>query len=294
MTWIVLFGLLLLAAIFVMVPLLGEVDKNDRRELKRIKSQISAISAEAGTTQQETNLESPAILELEARALEIIAPKSTFPKRANWMFWLLPAFLIAGTVFLYATIGSPNFKYSNASTAEREAQLSDEIPLDVLAERLEKRLRDDPDPPAIGYQLLGRSLMGLGRYADAFSAYETAIELSGDGVEIRSEYERAKNYVNSPNGPELSAETVDAFSQLSEDERAEMIAGMVDGLALRLSEDPTDIEGWQRLLQSRMVLGQIELGNEELRAGLVALSSRPELQSKLQSTAEALGYATQK
>jgi cytochrome c-type biogenesis protein CcmH len=37
---------------------------------------------------------------------------------------------------------------------------------------------------------------------------------------------------------------------------------MVDGLAARLEDDPSDIEGWLRLAQSRAVLGEPEAAKE--------------------------------
>jgi cytochrome c-type biogenesis protein CcmH len=41
---------------------------------------------------------------------------------------------------------------------------------------------------------------------------------------------------------------------MTEDERAAMIEGMVEGLADRLAEDPADIEGWQKLIRAYRVL----------------------------------------
>lgn len=56
-----------------------------------------------------------------------------------------------------------------------------------------------------------------------------------------------------PPGP--TAEDMDAAEDMSPEARQEMIRGMVDGLAARLAEDPSDFDGWQRLIRSRMVLG---------------------------------------
>lgn len=66
----------------------------------------------------------------------------------------------------------------------------------------------------------------------------TAAELSGE---------------NPQSGP--SAEDVEAASSMTSEERREMIAGMVANLDARLQEEPKDKAGWQRLVQSYIVLG---------------------------------------
>jgi cytochrome c-type biogenesis protein CcmH len=49
-----------------------------------------------------------------------------------------------------------------------------------------------------------------------------------------------------------------AASEMSDDERSEMIEGMVAGLAERLRGDPSDKSGWRRLIRSYAVLGRKE------------------------------------
>ena len=51
-----------------------------------------------------------------------------------------------------------------------------------------------------------------------------------------------------------TTEQVDAAQQLSAEERASMIEGMVASLAVRLEDEPNDIEGWIRLARSYDVL----------------------------------------
>ena len=165
--------------------------------------------------------------------------------------------------------------------------------MDVLAARLEARLAEDPNPPPQGYQLLGRSLMGLGEFEAALKAYEKAVDLSEGDTGINAEYERARDYVGSLSAPPLSDSMVETFSNLPEAQRDAAIVSMVDGLSARLAEDPADMIGWQRLLQSRRVLDQISKGQEELQQGLTALSDQPELQLELARIATTLGYRAQ-
>ena len=52
------------------------------------------------------------------------------------------------------------------------------------------------------------------------------------------------------------APVLEAASEMTPEEREEMIRGMVEKLADRLKENPNDIEGWKRLAKVYMVLGE--------------------------------------
>ena len=53
-----------------------------------------------------------------------------------------------------------------------------------------------------------------------------------------------------------SAADVEAAMAMSEDDRAAMIRGMVDGLAARLADEPDDVDGWRRLGGAYAALGE--------------------------------------
>ena len=57
-------------------------------------------------------------------------------------------------------------------------------------------------------------------------------------------------------------QAVPAGSASSPASQAQMIRGMVDGLAARLAADPGDVQGWRRLARSRRVLGEIDAARE--------------------------------
>jgi cytochrome c-type biogenesis protein CcmH len=67
-----------------------------------------------------------------------------------------------------------------------------------------------------------------------------------------------------PRAPGPSAEDVAAAEKLAPDDRARMIAQMVDGLARRLERDGRDLAGWQRLINAYAVLGR----GQDARAAL--------------------------
>jgi cytochrome c-type biogenesis protein CcmH len=53
-----------------------------------------------------------------------------------------------------------------------------------------------------------------------------------------------------------TADDVAAASDMSEEQRLQMIRGMVARLAERLQHDGSDVEGWLRLVRAYMVLGE--------------------------------------
>jgi len=57
-----------------------------------------------------------------------------------------------------------------------------------------------------------------------------------------------------PRGPDEA--DIAAAADMSDEDRMAMIEGMVDGLAARLAEDPSDMPGWQRLARAYEVLGR--------------------------------------
>lgn len=59
-----------------------------------------------------------------------------------------------------------------------------------------------------------------------------------------------------PRGP--NAEQMQAAQKMTPEQRAEMILAMVEGLAVRLEDEPYDEQGWTRLIRARIVLGQEE------------------------------------
>jgi cytochrome c-type biogenesis protein CcmH len=59
-------------------------------------------------------------------------------------------------------------------------------------------------------------------------------------------------------------------------QQEDMIRSMVDGLAARLDSSPRDVEGWVKLLRSRVVLGERDLATKALGRALDVFASEPE------------------
>ncbi|WP_026941264.1 hypothetical protein [Hellea balneolensis] len=87
-----------------------------------------------------------------------------------------------------------------------------------------------------------------------------------------------------PRGP--SAEQVQAAQQMSPEERTEMITAMVEGLAMRLEEEPNDPQGWQRLLRARKVLGQTEKLQADIARMKLVFKDRPDVIEAIMQSAQ--------
>jgi cytochrome c-type biogenesis protein CcmH/NrfG len=75
-----------------------------------------------------------------------------------------------------------------------------------------------------------------------------------------------------PRGP--TEEQMRAAANMSAEERQQMIRGMVESLAARLKDNPSDVEGWTRLARAYEVLGEAEKA-KEARAKAEAAATAP-------------------
>ena len=86
-----------------------------------------------------------------------------------------------------------------------------------------------------------------------------------------------------------TADDMAAAQSLSSDQRAEMVRGMVSRLAARLQNDGSDLDGWRRLVQAYIVLGEPDNVRSTVAAARKALSSYPAKRRQFDEFAKALG-----
>jgi cytochrome c-type biogenesis protein CcmH len=114
---------------------------------------------------------------------------------------------------------------------------------------------------------------------------------ASDGVDLKGRLppapQAAETTSAAPPGP--TSERMAAANQMSAGDRQAMIAGMVQRLSDRLAKDPRDLDGWQRLIRARMVLGQTDAAAQAYRDGLKAFSGSASDQAALRQTAAGLG-----
>ena len=89
--------------------------------------------------------------------------------------------------------------------------------------------------------------------------------------------------------PGPTSEQMAAAGQMSAGDRQAMIAGMVQRLSDRLAKNPRDLEGWQRLIRARMVLGQTDAAGQAYREAMAAFAGSAADQAALRQSASGLG-----
>lgn len=89
--------------------------------------------------------------------------------------------------------------------------------------------------------------------------------------------------------PGPTVEDIAAATQMSEQDRGEMVRGMVARLADRLKEDSSDVAGWQRLLRAYMVLGERDKAKGAAGDARKALAADPDKLRQIDETIKSMG-----
>jgi cytochrome c-type biogenesis protein CcmH len=155
--------------------------------------------------------------------------------------------------------------------------------VNTMIERLAVRLETTPGDVR-GWRMLGWSYFNTGQYEQAASAYARAVRLDPDSAELKLAYEEAKAKAS---GPRVAENSQSAATPPREQDAA--IRAMVDGLAHRLESAPRDVEGWTRLMRSRVVLGERDVAATTLRKALEVFKDDPAASSKITAAAVELG-----
>ena len=137
--------------------------------------------------------------ELERRLLEETGATETTPKMAPRQINSGPVALalaiIVPTVsgLLYWEFGNPlamtqpDAASLSAQGSSEDAHPSSDAALDALIERLKQKMEQNPND-GMGWALLARSYMGMGRHAEAALAYEKAVKLIPDDAQLLADY----------------------------------------------------------------------------------------------------------
>ena len=124
-------------------------------------------------------------------------------------------------------------------------------------------LQANPEEPRALF-LSGLAAMEDGEYEVALAAWGYLVEISPPQApwlemvldNMRDAAKRAD--IAEESLPALSAETLSQAAEMSEEDRMQMIEGMVEALRQRLQDAPDDPVGWQRLARAYEVLDQPE------------------------------------
>lgn len=242
------------------------------------------------TAQQPASSLAESIAALEARLKEN-------PDDLNgWMmlaeaYASLNRFGEAAASFARAAALAPDRAYLHAALGEALAMANGGVISEESSAALKHALSLDPNEPrALFYSALEMDQAGDGKSAlDALVALANGAPEDASWIPIvNREISRIAGELGTP--PEdagLNAEALARFSaptprspssdaiaaaqSMTDEQRLAMIAGMVDGLAARLEQNPDDLEGWLMLGRSYSVLGRYD-DSVDAFARAVALS----------------------
>jgi tetratricopeptide (TPR) repeat protein len=176
--------------------------------------------------------------------------------------------------------------------------------VNTMIERLSARLETAPEDIK-GWRMLGWSYFHTGRYEQAAAAFARAVELDPNSAELKLSYEEAKAKAsesgNLRTASSLQTEAVGKGGDgpsVEKNTKSEAMAprghdaairSMVDGLADRLESSPRDVEGWTRLMRSRVVLGEREVAATAFRKALEVFKGDSAATGKITAAAIELG-----
>ena len=289
MIWVVFLVLLLATGAYLVFPFLRDGPASGANALEEAKRQRAVVDLDAAEGRLSEAAAKEARDALDRRILELLdAPEQVVSERRlkSTVLVIVPAVLLLGGVGVYTQVGSPS--YEPITFAEFQAQQAAALPdtLDGLVIELKNRLEADPNPPADGYVLLARSYLRLGRVEEGLAAYNVAIELSNGNDAIVDERQRVLQMLQErAAAPAIDPEARARIEAMSADEQAAMIEGMVEGLAIRLEQDPNDIQGWMRLIRARAVMGDAAQARVDIASALEVFPPETEEGVQLQTLA---------
>ncbi len=176
--------------------------------------------------------------------------------------------------------------------------------VNTMIERLAARLETTPEDIK-GWRMLGWSYFHTERYKQAATAFARAVELDPNSAELKLSYEEAKAKAseidNSETASSLQTQAVGKGGDgpsVEKNTKSEAmppgvhgaaIRSMVDGLAGRLESSPRDVEGWTRLMRSRVVLGEREVAATAFRKALEVFKDDSAATGQISAAAIELG-----
>lgn len=268
MIWVVFLLLLVGAGIYLLSPFLNGARGDAPAALEEARQQRATVDQDEAAGRLNAEAAEEARDALDRRILASLdAPLGMRGggRLKSIALGVVPAVLLLGGIGLYTQVGSPN--YQPVTFAEFQAEQAATLPdsLEELVVQLRDRLEADPNAPADGYVLLARSYFRLGRIEDGLAAYEIAIESSSSAPMIVAERDRVVQMLQDrAAAPQIDPEARARIEAMSADDQAVMIENMVEGLAVRLEQEPADIQGWMRLIRARTVLGQADQAQRDL------------------------------
>lgn len=243
--WILAGGLLALALAFILAPLVQSAPPDDSMQqdalnLEVFRQRLKELDADlaAGSLDQERY--AAARHDLERELLYDVDPEQTSPasRHASSVLgrWLLGGSLVIvlplSAVLIYLDLGELDLvdpvQIAASSQGVSDANAEETASLEILVERLEARLQDDPENLE-GWLMLGRTYFATDQLQKGLKAIERAYELAPDQSEIKLAYAEALAASSPTKSLEgRPAELIRAVLEQEPDNRiARWLAGMI-------------------------------------------------------------------
>jgi cytochrome c-type biogenesis protein CcmH len=185
----------------------------------------------------------------------------------------------------------------NGATAARESDLGEALAAAadgvVTAEAkdlFERAVARDPHEAKARY-FLGLAAEQDGKTGEAAAIWRSLLAEAPAGAQwiefVRGALTRVTGVPVAAAGP--SADEAAAAAKMNDDQRRDMIRGMVARLADRLQNDGADVEGWLRLVRSYVVLGDRDRARSAAADARRALAGRPDEVKRIDDLVKGLG-----
>lgn len=138
----------------------------------------------------------------------------------------------------------------------------------------ERALALDPDTPGPRFYL-GQAAIEEGRTAEGLAMWRRAAASLSPQDPRRRAIEADIRRVEAGPVPAPQGDAAAAVASAAPDEQAQMIRGMVAGLAERLRQQPDDPQGWARLVRAYAVLGDTAARDAALARARALFRDRP-------------------
>ncbi len=142
---------------------------------------------------------------------------------------------------------------------------------------------------------LGLALAQRQDFAAAVREWQQALRDAPDGApwvgDVKEQLQEAQRLAGTAPAnprPGPTADDVAAAGEMTSQDRAAMITGMVERLARRLETDPQDLDGWLQLIRSYGVLGREEEARQALDTARKVFAGNAEALTRLEEAAKEL------
>ncbi len=182
--WIIVAGLLLLALLFLIVPILRQPPTGESTD--RQQQNIDIAREKKAQLDQETMSQTEyasALQDLEiSLALDLQrSEQSNQQQPGKWAAWLVIVVIPALSIGLYLKLGEYRV-VTNPALAEVDTRTranNEDMSIEAMLDRLKQRLRDNPED-AEGWFMLGKTMLSMQQIDQAVTAFQRTYDLVGD------------------------------------------------------------------------------------------------------------------